>query len=131
MPEVEAYNAEASAFHASSMPKCGSCGRTFATEEKGAKHAKTRKGAAGDGAPKPAIAQKTKSQLEAKRLFDLIDTSEDGLISLEELMLYLLDQGMEHEQISELFKGLDEDHDGVLTLEEWEKGFAAYKAGLE
>ena len=38
---------------------------------------------------------------------------------------------MEVDEISELFQGLDEDHDGVLTLEEWEKGFAAYKAGMD
>merc|ERR1712166_1170489 len=79
----------------------------------------------------PAAAEKTKDQLEAKRIFDLIDTSKDGLVSLEELMLYLLDQGMEAEEISDLFQGLDEDHDGVLTLEEWEKGFSAYKAGMD
>ena len=131
MPEVEAYNAEASAIHASAMPKCAKCGRTFATDEKVAKHSKACKGAGGGVPPKPAAAEKTKDQLEAKRIFDLIDTSKDGLVSLEELMLYLLDQGMEVDEISELFQGLDEDHDGVLTLEEWEKGFAAYKAGMD
>ena len=89
MPEVEAYNAEASAIHASAMPKCAKCGRTFATDEKVAKHSKACKGAGGGVPPKPAAAEKTKDQLEAKRIFDLIDTSKDGLVSLEELMLYI------------------------------------------
>jgi hypothetical protein len=68
--------------------QCAQCGRTFSTDEKVAKHAKTCKGGAAPVAPPPA--QKS----EAQRIFDLIDGAGDGngVISLEELTVYQLEQ---------------------------------------
>jgi len=81
MAEVEAYNAEAAATHAASMPKCH-CGRSFATEDKLATHAKSCKG--GKKAPP------TKTESHSAKLFAMIDTDGSGSISLDELMEYQL-----------------------------------------
>ena len=58
----------------------------------------------------------------------MIDADGDDRITLDELMDYQLKQGMEPDQVVELFSRLDSDHNGSLTLEEWIRGHAAYSS---
>ena len=62
----------------------------------------------------------------ADRLFATIDTDENGSLSQEELLVYLLGAGVEHEEIGRIFKALDADSDGKITPDEWRAGYARY-----
>ena len=62
----------------------------------------------------------------ADHIFDLVDADRSGTIESAELLLHLLVAGQEVDAISELFRVLDTDQDGVISREEWRSGFARY-----
>ena len=62
----------------------------------------------------------------ADRLFATIDTDKNGSLSQEELLVYLLGAGVEHEEIARIFAALDADSDGKITPDEWRAGYARY-----
>ena len=55
----------------------------------------------------------------ADRLFATIDTDQNGSLSQEELLVYLLGAGVEQEEIARIFAALDADSDGKITPDEW------------
>lgn len=62
----------------------------------------------------------------AAQLFKSVDTDGSGTISAQELMVSMLDRGMQPEDVSALFGSLDVDGDGEITPTEWLKGYAEY-----
>jgi len=52
-------------------------------------------------------------------MFDAVDTSNDGVIELQEFINYFNALGIGEEIAKEAFKGLDTNHDGVLSREEF------------
>jgi hypothetical protein len=59
-------------------------------------------------------------------MFAIIDANQSGSIEAHELMAHLLVAGQEPEAISELFRGLDTDQDGVISMDEWLTGFQRF-----
>jgi len=51
--------------------------------------------------------------------FDAVDTNKDDLIQLQEFIIYFDAFGIKEEIAKEAFKGLDTNHDGVLSREEF------------
>ena len=63
----------------------------------------------------------------AESIFAAIDTDKSGTIEADELLTYLLDFGVEPNEISEIFAKCDTDKSGKITPEEWR---TAYEAGV-
>jgi hypothetical protein len=54
-------------------------------------------------------------EVAADRLFATIDTDKNGSLSQEELLVYLLGAGVEHEEIARIFAALDTNSDGAAA----------------
>ena len=78
----------------------------------------------GAGAAKPALP----TEEAARRLFDEIDTNQNGRLSIDELVAAAQSYAKEirrswsHEQITVTFAALDLDHDGSLDFQEFVAG---------
>ena len=88
-------------------------------------------------APDPSrlssIKAKQKQKEAAKRateIFKIIDTDDSQSLSPDELLCYLLEKGQEPEEVSSLFKHLDQDGDGTISLDEWVAGYAWANSAL-
>jgi len=66
----------------------------------------------------------------ALKLFRLIDTNSDGVISPDELMVALLGRGMDEDDVTEMLSVLDEDADGQIDQDEFLKGYSKLQASL-
>jgi hypothetical protein len=87
--EVEKYNEDAQEMYESSMPSCSSCGRTFASLESLAKHAKACKegdkdksATSGDGGVASGVAKKGSSSSGPRMLVCYLCGTQHGLSSL-------------------------------------------------
>ena len=59
-------------------------------------------------------------------IFADIDTDEDGVISSEELTVFMLAKGVSEEEVSSLFTALDTNADGTISPEEFAAGLEQY-----
>ena len=80
----------------------------------------------------PTSLHSSRETSQAERTFAEIDTDGDGVLTQDELLIYLLEtQGFEPEEVSAVFRQLDTDGDGVVTKAEFVAGHAAWRdAGL-
>jgi len=62
----------------------------------------------------------------AAKLFALIDKDASGSVDASELLDYMLGSGQEPETIGELFAALDTNKDGVVSQDEFERGFNTF-----
>ena len=62
----------------------------------------------------------------AESIFEIIDLDKSGTIDSGELLLHLLVAGQEPETVAELFRSMDTNQDGLITLDEWREGFSAF-----
>lgn len=58
--------------------------------------------------------------------FAIIDTNCSGSIEIKDLWLHLLVAGQESDAVTELFRDLDLDEDGVVSKDEWRAGYARF-----
>jgi len=85
----------------------------------------------GGGHARSAQSQAAPWQAEATQLFQMLDRDGSGGVSPSELTCRLSDLGFSDHAVMSLFLNLDENSDGVISLEEFIKGYPTLKQVAE
>ena len=64
----------------------------------------------------------------AVSVFRSIDKDDDGKITSDELLNYMLEEGMDIDDCSSLFSRMDKNKDGFLSLEEFSSGMNMFSS---